>query len=347
MKGALGMKKYALAAIAFALFLLETAYVGAQIKELSWGTSAVGTSGHRALVNLAALLNRELKGYRVNVLPTPGAIATVKGYATGQFDGNYGSDIAFHELARDTARFKGFRAQMKREPVQSFWAFTLEVGLGILARDRNKYKQWRDISGERVFTGPLPFDTRATLERAMAATGAKHTYVEIDLAVAGSALDRGDIKALSVYTAGHTSLPPWLVEAQLGTDLAILNPSQPEMEMIRKAGMQVLEVSPKVFKKPVHVDKMFLVPFYYGFHVGLEFPENDVHRILTLVEKHVDELVKSDASFSQLKAGMPRFQRDGVESAVNDVLVHPGLARYMKERGVWDSKWDNRIAKPK
>jgi hypothetical protein len=68
---------------------------------------------------------------------------------------------------------------------------------------------------------------------------------------------------------------------------------------------------------------------------------------LTLVEKHVDELVKSDASFSQLKAGMPRFQRDGVESAVNDVLVHPGLARYMKERGVWDSKWDNRIAKPK
>jgi uncharacterized protein len=106
-----------------------------------------------------------MKGYRVNVLPTPGAIATVKGYATGQFDGYYGSDIAFHEMARDTARFKGFRAQMKREPVQSFWAFTLEVGLGILGRDRKKYNQWRDLSGERIFTGPLPFDTRATLER--------------------------------------------------------------------------------------------------------------------------------------------------------------------------------------
>jgi TRAP-type uncharacterized transport system substrate-binding protein len=341
------MKRYALASLVVGLCLLGPAYAAAQGKEISWGTSAVGTSGHRALVSLAALLNRELKAYRINVLPTPGAIATVKGYATGQFDGYYGSDIAFHELARDTARFKGFRAQMKREPVQSFWSFTLEVGLGILARDRNKYKQWRDISGERVFTGPLPFDTRATLERAMAATGAKHSYVEIDLAVAGSALDRGDIKALTVYTAGHTSLPPWLVEAQLGTDLAILNPSEPEMEMIRKAGMQVVEVSPKVFKKPVHVDKMFLVPFYYGFHVGLEFPDNDVHRMLTLVEKHVDEVVKSDASFAQLKAGMPKFQRDGVESAVGDVLVHPGLARYMKDRGVWDSKWENRIAKRK
>ncbi|MDP2603816.1 MAG: TRAP transporter substrate-binding protein [Deltaproteobacteria bacterium] len=341
------MKKSTLAAVALGLFILLPAYLEAQVKDLSWGTSAVGTSGHRALVSLAALINRELPAYRVAVLPTPGAIATVKGYATGQFDGYYGSDIAFHEMAGNTARFKGFKAQMKREPVQSFWTFTLEVGLGILAKDRNKYKQWSDLSGERVFTGPLPFDTRAMLERAMAAAGAKHSYVEIDLAVAGSALDRGDIKALTVYTAGHTALPPWLVEAQLGTDLAVLNPSKSEIDLIRKAGMQVVEVSPSVFKKSVHVDKMILVPFYYGFHVGLEIPENDVHRMLTVVEKHVDELAKSDKAFSQIKTSMPQFQRSGVESAVNDILVHPGLARYMKERGVWDAKWDKRIAKAK
>jgi len=341
------MRKYTLAAVALGLMFLSPTYLKAQVKDLSWGTSAVGTSGHRALVSLAALLNRELPTYRVAVLPTPGAIATVKGYATGQFDGYYGSDIAFHELAGNTDRFKGFKAQMKREPVQSFWTFTLEVGLGILAKDRNKYKQWSDLSGERVFTGPLPFDTRAQLERAMAVAGAKHNYVEIDLAVAGSVLDRGDIKALTVYTAGHTALPPWLVEAQLGTDLAVLNPSKSEIDLIRKAGMQVVEVSPSVFKKSVHVDKMLLVPFYYGFHVGLEIPENDVHRMLTVVEKHVEDLVKSDKSFSQIKAGMPQFQRSGVESAVNDILVHPGLARYMKERGVWDAKWDKRIAKAK
>lgn len=341
------MKRFAFVWIALGLLVLAPAYSSAQVKDISWGTSAVGTSGHRALVSLAGLLNREMKAYRVAVLPTPGAIATVKGYATGQFDGYYGSDIAFHEFAGDTARFKGFRAQMKREPVQSFWAFTLEVGLGILARDQNQFKQWRDLTGEKVFTGPLPFDTRATLERAMAAAGAKHTYVEIDLAVAGSALDRGDIKALTIYTAGHTTLPPWLVEAQLGTDLAVLNPSKSEINMIRKAGMQVVEVNANVFKKNVHVDKMSLVPFYYGFHVGLEIPEDDVYRMLTVVEKHVDELAKSDKAFSQIKADMPQFQRAGVESAVNDVLVHPGLAKYMKERGVWNAAWDKRIAKAK
>lgn len=341
------MKSNACLAIILGLLFLVPANGPAQPKDLSWGTSAVGSSGHRALVNLAALLNREMKDYRVAVLPTPGAIATVKGYATAQFDGYYGSDIAFHEFAGDTARFKGFRAQMKREPVQSFWAFTLEVGLGILARDRNKYKQWRDLSGERVFTGPLPWDTRATLERAMSVVGAKHSYVEIDLAIAGSALDRGDIKALTVYTAGHTTLPPWLVEAQLGTDLAVLNPSKAEIELIRKAGLQVVEVSPSVFKKGVHVDKMLLVPFYYGFHVGLEIPEDDVYRMLTAVEKNVDELAKTDKAFSQIQTGMAQFQRSGVESAVNDVRVHSGLAKYMKERGVWDAQWDKRVAKAK
>lgn len=341
------MMKYALACTVWVLLCLASVDTSAQVKDLSWGTSAVGSSGHRALVSLAALLNREMKAYRVSVLPTPGAIATVKGYATGQFDGYYGSDIAFHELAGDTARFKGFRAQMKREPVQSFWAFTLEVGLAILARDQKKYKQWRDLTGEKVFTGPLPWDTRATLERAMAVVGVKHNYVEIDLALAGSALDRRDIRALTVYTAGHKTLPPWLVEAQLGTDLAVLNPSKPEIDLLRKASLQVVEVSPSVFKKSVHVDKMLLVPFYYGFHVGLEISEDDVYKMLTVVEKHVDELAKSDAAYAQIKAGMPAFQRAGVESAVEDVLVHPGLAKYMKERGVWNEAWDKRIAKAK
>jgi uncharacterized protein len=340
-------KKYRFAAIALGLFLLTPSIAWSQAKDLSWGTSAVGSSGHKALVGLAQLLNREMKGYRVNVLPTPGAIASVKGYAIGQFDGYYGADIAFYEMARDADRFKGFRSQMKRQPVQSFWTFTLEVGLGMLGRDRKKYKQWRDLSGERVFTGPLPWDVRATLERAMTAVGLKHKYVEVDLAMAGSALERGDIRGLIVYTAGHTSPAPWLVEAQLGTDLAILNPSPSEIEIIRKAGMQVVEVSPKVFKKTVHVDKMLFVPFFYGFHLGMEIPENDVYTMLTVIEKNIDELVKTDASFAQLKAGMPKFQRSGVESSVNDVMVHPGLARYMKERGVWDAKWDKRIAKPK
>lgn len=320
---------------------------GSQVRDISWGTSAVGSSGHRALVNLAAVLNREMPGYRIMVLPTPGAIVTVKGYATGQFDGYYGADIAFYELANDTDRFKGFKPQIKRYPVQSFWAYTMEVGVGILAKDRGKYKQWRDLSGERVFTGPLPWDTRAQLERGFKELGVKHQYVEVDLAAAGSLLEAGGIKGFIAYTGAETTPPPFIIELSLATDWAILNPSKEETELLQKAGFPPVEVKPGVFKKDVHVDKVLFLPFFYGFHVGLEVSEEDVYKMLTIIEKNSGELVKMDATFEQVRKDMRGLQRRGVESAVNFVPIHPGLAKYMKERGVWNPKWDDRIAKGK
>ena len=87
-------------------------------KDLRWGTSAVGSSGHRALTAMANVLNPEMKNYQIVVQPTPGAVISVKGFAQGQFDGNYGSDVAFYELANDIRRFKGFKSSMKREVVQ-------------------------------------------------------------------------------------------------------------------------------------------------------------------------------------------------------------------------------------
>jgi TRAP-type uncharacterized transport system substrate-binding protein len=317
-----------------------------QVKEIPWGTSAVGSSGHKALVVLADVLNREMKDYRITVQPTPGAIISVKGYATGQFEGYYGADIAFYELANDTNRFKGFKASMKRQPIQSFWAFTVEVGTGVHARNKDKLKRWADLSGKPIFTGPLPWDVRAHLERAYTTLGVKHQYRQVDLSATGSLLQSGGIDGFIIYTNGEATTAPWITEASLATEWVALNPSAEEVAALRKAGFAITEVNGSVFKKEdVGVNKVTLLPFYYGFHVGMEIPEQDVYRMLTIIEKNVAQLAKSDPGFSQLAKDMPGMQRKGVESSVNLVPVHPGLARYMREKGVWDAKWDGRIAK--
>ncbi len=164
------------ALIVFVAVLTATwgAAAWSQVKELPWGTSAVGSAGHKALVVLAELLNREMPKYRITVQPTPGAIVTVKGYATGQFEGYYGADIAFYELRNDTRRFAGFKASMKRQPVQSFWTYTIDMGIAVQVRDKDKYKSWRDLTGKALFTGMPPWDTRAQLERAFDALGVKY-----------------------------------------------------------------------------------------------------------------------------------------------------------------------------
>ena len=316
-------------------------------KDIPWGTAPVGSSGHKALVTMATVLNREMKDYRVTVQPTPGAIVTMKGYATGQFLGYYGADIGFYELANDVNRFKGFKAQIKRQPVQSFWAFTIEVGTAIHSRDRGKFKQWRDLNGQRVFTGAPPWDVRAHLERAFSAIGVKHEYVPVDLATAGSLLDSGRLASFILYTTAEASPAPWIVEASLATDWAALSPSAQEADLLKKAGFSLVDVKSTVFKRDIHAKSVQLSPFFYGFHVGLEIPENDVYRMLTVIEKNVDELAKADGSFTQVKAGMAEMQRRGVASSVNFAPVHPGLAKYMREKKVWDSKWDGRVAAAK
>jgi TRAP transporter TAXI family solute receptor len=340
------MLKQSLAALVVGAVVTLATPSNAQKTDIPWGTAPVGSSGHKALVTLATVLNREMKDYQITVQPTPGAIVTVKGYATAQqFLGYYGADVAFQELATDTARFKGFKAQMKRQPVQSFWTYTIENGVGIHVRDMDKIKQWRDLTGKRVFTGRPPWDVRAHLERAFAALGVKHEYVPVDLATTGTLLQSGRLDGIIIYTAGLSAPAPWITEAGLTADWAALNPSAEEIAILKKAGFDFLDVQPSAFRRDIHAPTLKVTPFYYGFHVGMEIPEADVYRMLTIIEKNVDELVKADRSFVQIKANMADMQRRGVASSIDYVPVHPGLAKYMREKGVWDAKWDSRVAK--
>jgi uncharacterized protein len=313
--------------------------------DIRWATSAVGSAGHKALVTLADVLNREMPKYRVSVLPTPGAIVSVKGYATGQFDGYYGADIAFYEFHNNIKRFKGFKANVKRQPVQSFWTYTVEIGTAVRASELSKVKTWHDLNGKVLFLGNPPWDTRAQLERAYEALGIKYQYRQVDLSAAGSVLERGGIDGICVYTTGEAAVAPWVQEAGLAADWGIVNPSASEIATLKKAGFSIFEQSPKVFRQDIHADKAVLLPFYYGFHVGMEIPADDVYQMLKIIEKHVNELAKANKSFSQIAKDMPGFQRKGVEAAADLVMIHPGLAKYMREKGVWDAKWDSRVAK--
>ena len=341
------MLKRALTTLAVAALIGTTSSVAwsqAQPKDIRWGTPPVGTSGHKAMVALSSILNKEMPQYRISVLPTSGAITTVKGFATNELDGFYGSDIAFHELATDTNRFKGFKSRVQRQPMQSFWSNTIEVGIAIHARNKDKIKKWGDLAGKRVFTGPLPFDTRAHTERALNALGVKFNYVQVDLSTIGSQIESGAVDAMHIYTGSESAPPPWLAEASLATDWAALNPSPEELAELKKKGLASVEVNPAVYKRNVHVQKVTQLPFYYGFDVGNNVPADDVYKMLTIIEKHAAELAKVDPTFAQIAKDMKGFQKRGVESSADLVPIHPGLARWMREKGVWDAKWDSKIA---
>lgn len=321
------------------------------ITRIRWGTSAVGSTGHLAQTHLATLLNREWEGYSVTVLPTPGAIFTVKEFCKGELDGCYGADIAFYEFYHKKDRFAGFSGEVVREPVQTFWAYTMETGLGIAAKDHylhdppGPFSEWRDLKGLPVFTGPLPWDVRANLERSMAILDVGHTYVEVDLGMVAPALDAGTIRGWIAYTAGETAIAPWQVELEMATDIQILNPSEEERAMLAAAGMPPVAVSPTVYATELYEDVIYFVPFYYGFHLGLDIPAEDIVRMLDIIEEFSGELAKVDPSYAMLHADMVEMQVRGVTAAIDYVKVHPGLAAWLKARDAWNPAWDDKIAR--
>jgi TRAP-type uncharacterized transport system substrate-binding protein len=323
------MLKGALTTFAFVAALsFASSAAWSEPKDIRWGTGPVGSSGHKALVVLANLLNKEMPDYRITVLPLPGAVMTVKGYSTGEYEGFYGSDIALEEFATDSGRFKGFKEKMKRPPVQSFWAYTIEVGLAIKASNQDKIKKWGDLTGRKVYTGPLPFDTRLKLERALA----------------GSQLESGSIEGMIIYTAGETQPAPWITEASLAVDWAVLNPSDDEIATLKKKGFQILDVKPSAFRRDLHAPSAKLLPFYWGFDLGLDVPANDVYKMLIIIEKHSAELAQLDPSYTQIASKMWEFQKKALDATWQLCPIHPGLAKYLREKGVWDKQWDSKIA---
>jgi len=334
-----------LAIFTFGLIGLSSSAAWSEPKDIRWGTGPVGSVGHKALVVLADLLNKEMPDYRITVLPMPGAVMTVKGFATEQIDAFYGSDDALREYASDTGRFKGFKANVKRQPVQSMWMFTIECGLAIKATSADKIKSWSDLTGKKVYTGPLPFDTRLHLENALAAVGVKHIYMQVDLSTAGSQLDAGSIDAMIVYYAGGVVPAPWLTQASLAVDWAGLNPSAKELDTLKQKGFAVNEVDAKtISKNDIHVKKMTLLPFYWGFDIGTNMPAADVYKMLTIIDKNADNLAKLDGDFEQIAHGqLAAFQKRALEQTWDLVPIHPGLAKFLKEKGQWDPKWDSKV----
>jgi uncharacterized protein len=295
-------------------------------------------------VALATLLNREHGRLRHHRAADAGAAASVRGFSAGQFDGYYGADVAYHEIANQEGRYRDFDPQAGTQLVQSFWSFTMEIGLGISAERSDQFTEWRDLSGEAVFTGPAPWDTRATLERAMQALEVGHDYIELDTGLAGSGLQESQIEAFSVYTTGGASPAPWVTEAMLSTEVAVLNPSEEEVEMLKEAGIETVRVPGSAFESDVGVEEAVLVPLFYGFHLGLDVPEENVYRMLTIIEENLEELVQADGGFSQLAAGMVELQRRGIQASPEVIEIHPGLARFLRERDAWDEAWDDRVA---
>ena len=236
------------------------------------------SAGHRALVSLAQILNREMEEISITVMPTPGAAASVRGPSpAGSSTAIYGADVAFAKSPTTPGRYVGFE-QGEHELTQSFWGLYARDGTRCARRGRRgAWTAGAPCLAARSSQARHPGTTRAALERAM-------NILEV-----GHNLCRTRHRPVGPVCAGwhHRRHGHLHHRRNLAGSLGAGSPAddghscpQPHRRGNLDAGgrrhFRGGACRPSAFDSDIGVEEAVLVPFYYGFHVGMNVDEDVV-----------------------------------------------------------------------
>ncbi len=321
-------------------------------KVIRIGTDPVGSISYKMGAYLSDIFNRHLGkelGITFYSMPFP-AGGNLKALVMGDIEFAEPTDLELLDLYTYGETFgiiKISRDEAKKLPVQTFWDFSLTSFFLVKREDADKYRCWRDLAGKPVFLTPIGFGTHLSMLRVLRILGINVTHVEISLTAVGDALERGSIVATAAYVTGVKAAPPWLLELDAKMNLAPVNPCPDEIEKLEKAGIILVKKNARdFFKRNANMGDIIGPQYFHGFHAAVDVPEDLVYQMLKILEAVAKDYQGVAAEFAEMAQDFVGLQLKGLKSALSmGIPVHPGLAKYLKEKGVWNPEWDKYIAK--
>ena len=315
-------------------------FAAAEKKMWRWGTSNPGAYGYRVSAFMSDFLRRGMPDYDVTVYPFASTTANIKNFLQGNLESTYSAEPGLRKLYSFQKPFKGFEPNVKQMPVQSFWAYTMETHILTLPKNKDKFRTWEDLDGKKIYMTKAGYMNHINIFRAMEdVNGLKIKHVEVDMSKVADALRVGTIDATAAYTTALVSLASWIKVLDVASPLHGVNPTPKQIEKLTAAGFTPAKINiKKAYTRDLGVEELYGIPFYFGYHHGLNFPAEDVYRALKAFEAGAPALIKLDPGFGPLAKDFAGFQVKGIQS-IPEVPVHPGLAKYLKEKGLWDPSW--------
>ncbi len=325
-------------AAVFALAAIDPAYA-AERKSIRWATSTTGSYGYKVAAQMISILEEGLGGqYTVTVNPYPSTTSAMKATMNGEGEIGYTADVGMTQVYTGDGPFKDFNPA-KSKLVHTWYAYPMESFMMVIASKGHLYKSLADFSGKPVFFTPAGFMNWLNFVRIFKALGYQFKHVEIGVATQGDALQAGTIIGAVSYTTAGISLPSYWRETELRIDLKVINPSPDEVKKLTAANLTPMEIDPKkVFSKDVGVKTILGVPLLFGYNVRADMPEEVVYKMVNTFYNKREDLVKGDPGFTPLASDFTGMQARGI-NANPTVPVHPGLAKFMKEKKAWNDKW--------
>ncbi len=308
-------------------------------KSLRWTTSAVGSYGYTVAATMAKMVETALGGeYTVTVQPYTSPTVAMKAVMNGEGEIAYTADVGMGQFHERTGGFKDYQPT-KPEIAHTWYAYPMESMMATTAKGADKYKCWKDFSGQPVFFTTAGFMNWLNMQRSFKALGYDFKHVQIDIKSNSDALEAGTVVGSVTYTTAGKSLAPYWKETEIRTDIKVINPCPDEVAKLKAAGLAVVDVDPKgAFTKDVGPKMLQGVPILFGYNARLDIPEALVYKMVKAFYDKKDELVKTDAGFGPMAKDFIGMQVQGI-NANPQIPVHPGLAKFLKEHKAWNDKW--------
>ena len=305
-----------------------------------WGTSNPGAYGYRVSAFMSDFLRRGMPDYDVTVYPYVSTTANIKSFLVGELESTYSAEPGLRALYAFQKPFEGFEPNVKQMPVQSFWSYTMETHLLTLPENKDKFRTWQDLDGAKIYMTKAGYMNHINIFRAMEdICGLDVTHVEVDMSKVADALRAGTIDATAAYTTALVSLASWIKVLDVATPLQGVNPTPEQIKKLTAAGFAPEKIDiKKAYTRDLGADELYGVPFYFGYHHGIRFSAEAVYEALKVFEAGGKELTQLDPGFGPLAKDFAGFQVRGIKS-IPEIPVHPGLAKYLKEKGLWDPSW--------
>ena len=322
------------------LLLTFVSIGGAQVKQkqvIRWGSSQAGSSAYVVLYGVAKIVNDALPDIYIEAVPAGGSIASQRMMGKGELEGAYSGAWNFTDMYINRGPYEKAPYPADAPKPYQTWYCYLAKQYVVTKAERNDIKSWRDLAGKTIFAGPPGSSVYEVPRAALTALGvwSKLKAVNIPFTSAADALKMGTIDAIVGYANGDV-LIPWMAEVDTRVKLKIVALSPAEFEVVKKvSGYSTPQLdTKKVFSQDMGVPKVNAIADYYGFHIGNKLSPEAAYRVFKVLIEKAGEVAKVHATLKVYAEDPLGMQVDAI-SSIPDIPVHPGVARYLKEKGVW------------
>jgi uncharacterized protein len=308
---------------------------------LRWGSSRAGSAGYVVLFGVAKMINEKMPDLYIEAVPTGGSIASQRMMAKGELGGMYSGTWNFLDIYYNRGPYEKTNYPKDAVKPSQTWYCYLVPNFLVTRADRTDIKSWRDLAGKKVFV-PIPGSAVFEVPKAaMVALGTWDKMRVVDLAYTAvpDAIKMGTVDAAFGYCLGKT-LVPWMNEMDSRVKIRVVPQTPEELAVISKvSGYSMTVLDPKKsFSQDVGVDKIHGPSDYYGFHVGSNLPASKVYEFVKVLVENAPKVSKIHAVLEDYDTDPLGMQVKAI-GTIPDIPVHPGTAKYLKEKGVWKSQW--------